>query len=127
MRKLCRHCGRCVGKCPFHSIPDGTYGFKIYIGGRWGKKISHGKALSKIFTSEEEALDVIEKAILLFKDQGIQGRAFCGDHRADRIRKCRKTIIGKKSSGKKIRDFVEIELRKNFLLYKTAETAKIEW
>ena len=74
--ELCRHCGRCVGKCPFHSIPDGTYGFKIYIGGRWGKKISHGKALSKIFTSEEEALDVIEKAILLFKDQGNKGERF---------------------------------------------------
>ena len=75
--ELCRHCGRCVGKCPFHSIEDGTYGFKIYIGGRWGKKISHGKALSKIFTSEEEALDVIEKAILLFKDQGLKGERFC--------------------------------------------------
>ena len=74
--ELCRHCGRCVGKCPFHSIPDGTYGFKIYIGGRWGKKISHGKALNRIFTSEEEALDVIEKAILLFKDQGLKGERF---------------------------------------------------
>lgn len=74
--ELCRHCGRCVGKCPFHSIPDGIYGFKIYIGGRWGKKISHGKALNRIFTSEEEALDVIEKAILLFKDQGLKGERF---------------------------------------------------
>ena len=74
--ELCRHCGRCVGKCPFHSIPDGTYGFKIYIGGRWGKKISHGKALNRIFTSEEEALDVIEKAILLFKDRGLKGERF---------------------------------------------------
>ena len=64
------------GKCPFHSIPDGTYGFKIYIGGRWGKKISHGKALNRIFTSEEEALDVIEKAILLFKDRGLKGERF---------------------------------------------------
>lgn len=34
----CRHCGRCVGKCPFHTIADGIYGYKIYIGGRWGKK-----------------------------------------------------------------------------------------
>ena len=59
----CRHCGRCVGKCPFHTIADGIYGYKIYIGGRWGKKISRGKSLSKIFTSKEEALNVIEKAI----------------------------------------------------------------
>ena len=36
----CRHCGRCVGKCPFHTIADGIYGYKIYIGGRWGKNFS---------------------------------------------------------------------------------------
>lgn len=73
---LCRHCGRCIGKCPFHTIEGGVYGYKIYIGGRWGKKISHGKALGKIFTSKEEALDVIEKAILFFKDNGLKGERF---------------------------------------------------
>ena len=72
----CRHCGRCVGKCPFHTIEDGTYGYKIYIGGRWGKKVSKGRSLSKIFTSKDEALDVIEKAILFFRDNGIKGERF---------------------------------------------------
>ena len=73
---LCRHCGRCVGKCPFHTIEDGTYGYKIYIGGRWGKKVSKGRALGKIFTSREETLDVIEKAILFFRDHGNKGERF---------------------------------------------------
>ena len=72
----CRHCGRCVGKCPFHTIEDGTYGYKIYIGGRWGKKVSKGRALGKIFTSREETLDVIEKAILFFRDHGNKGERF---------------------------------------------------
>lgn len=72
----CRHCGRCVGKCPFHTIEDGTYGYKIYIGGRWGKKVSKGRALGKIFTSREETLDVIEKAILFFRDYGNKGERF---------------------------------------------------
>ena len=72
----CRHCGRCVGKCPFHTIKDGTYGYKIYVGGRWGKKVSKGRALSKIFTSREEALDVVEKAILFFRDHGNKGERF---------------------------------------------------
>ena len=72
----CRHCGRCVGKCPFHTIADGIYGYKIYIGGRWGKKISRGKSLSKIFASKEEALNVIEKAILFFRDNGLKGERF---------------------------------------------------
>ena len=73
---LCRHCGRCVGKCPFHTIEDGTYGYKIYVGGRWGKKVSKGRALSKIFISREEALDVVEKAILFFRDHGNKGERF---------------------------------------------------
>ena len=32
--------------------------------------------ISKIFTSKEEALDVIEKAILFFRDNGIKGERF---------------------------------------------------
>ena len=75
-KDICKNCGRCVGHCRFDSIIDGEYGFKIYIGGRWGKQISHGKALHKVFTSKEEALDVIEKAILLFRDQGKPGERF---------------------------------------------------
>ena len=74
--QLCQHCGRCIGNCRFQSIEDGTYGYKIYIGGRWGKKVAHGRPLSKIFTSREEMLDVVERAILLFKDQGLSGERF---------------------------------------------------
>lgn len=75
-QELCNNCGRCVGNCPFDAIEEGTPGYKVYIGGRWGKKIAQGHALSKIFTSEEEVLDVVEKAILLFREQGITGERF---------------------------------------------------
>ena len=75
-KEICNNCGRCVGQCRFDAIEDGQYGFKIYIGGRWGKKINHGKALRKVFTSKEEALNVIEKAILLYREQGITGERF---------------------------------------------------
>ena len=64
------------GNCRFDSITDGTYGFKIFVGGRWGKKISHGRALSKVFTTKDEAMDVIEKAILLFRERGLAGERF---------------------------------------------------
>ena len=74
--EICNNCGRCVGACPFDAIEDGTTGYKIYIGGRWGKKVARGKALSKIFTSEEEMLDTVEKAILLFREQGKTGERF---------------------------------------------------
>ena len=75
-KDICNNCGRCVGNCPFDAIEEGTPGYKIYIGGRWGKKVAQGQALSKIFTSEEEVLDVIEKAILLFREQGNTGERF---------------------------------------------------
>ena len=46
------------------------------MGGRWGKRVAHGKMLSKVFTDKEEVLDIVEKAILLFRDQGISGERF---------------------------------------------------
>ncbi|MBD5457116.1 MAG: (4Fe-4S)-binding protein, partial [Lachnospiraceae bacterium] len=41
-----------------------------------GKKIANGQPLSKVFTNEEEVLDTVEKAILLFRDEGITGERF---------------------------------------------------
>lgn len=73
---ICNNCGRCIGKCPFHAVEDGTYGYRIHIGGRWGKKVGRGRALGKIFTDKEEALKVVEKSILLFKEQGKPGERF---------------------------------------------------
>ncbi|MBR6501227.1 MAG: 4Fe-4S binding protein [Firmicutes bacterium] len=72
----CNHCGRCKGKCPFGAVGDHVDGYKVTIGGRWGKKVAHGIPLTKIFTSEEEVLAVVEKAILLFKEEGIAGERF---------------------------------------------------
>lgn len=72
----CNHCGRCVGKCPFKAIEQSTYGYRVFIGGRWGKKTAKGLPLSKVFTDKNEVLDVVEKSILLFREQGITGERF---------------------------------------------------
>lgn len=72
----CNNCGRCVGKCGFDAIEDGTRGYKIYIGGRWGKSTAVGRPLGKVFTDREEALAAIERAILLFCEQGKTGERF---------------------------------------------------
>lgn len=72
----CNNCSRCRGKCPFGVTEEYIPGFKVYIGGRWGKKIAHGLPLSRILRSEEEVIDVVEKAILLFRDEGITGERF---------------------------------------------------
>ena len=72
----CNHCGRCKGKCPFGVTEEFVDGYKIYLGGRWGKQIAHGHPMDKIFTSEEEVMDIVERAILFFRDEGITGERF---------------------------------------------------
>lgn len=72
----CNNCGRCVGTCRFDAIPDGTTAYKIYLGGRWGKNVAQGRAMSKVFTDQEEMYSIVEKAILLYREQGKTGERF---------------------------------------------------
>ena len=72
----CNNCGRCLGKCPFGVVDEFVDGYKVCIGGRWGKKTAKGQPLELIFDSEEAVLAVIEKCILLFREQGIAGERF---------------------------------------------------
>lgn len=74
--EACNNCGRCVGTCPFHCNDESTYGYKVYVGGRWGKRVAHGQMLNKIFTDKAEVMQVVEKAILLFRSEGISGERF---------------------------------------------------
>lgn len=72
----CNHCGRCKGKCPFGAVEEYREGYKILIGGRWGKKTACGRPLPRLFTTEEEVMAVIDRAILLFRGEGIAGERF---------------------------------------------------
>lgn len=72
----CNHCGRCKGKCPFGAVEEYREGYKILIGGRWGKKTACGRPLLRLFTTEEEVMAVIDRAILLFREEGIAGERF---------------------------------------------------
>lgn len=75
-KDICNNCGRCVGKCPFDVAQDGMPGFKVFIGGRWGKKIAIAQQINRIFKSEEEVFEIVEKSILLFREQGKTGERF---------------------------------------------------
>lgn len=72
----CNHCGRCIAKCPFGAVNESATGYKVYIGGRWGKKVASGRPLDKIFTSEDEVAGLVERAILFFRDEGQSGERF---------------------------------------------------
>ncbi len=81
---ICNSCGKCTRTCTFKIFEDNETLYKVYAGGKWGKQIRVGTPISKLFT-KEEALDVVEKCILLFKKEGIKGERF-GDT-IDRIGK----------------------------------------
>jgi dissimilatory sulfite reductase (desulfoviridin) alpha/beta subunit len=69
----CNNCGKCIGTCNFDAIPDGDQGYKVFIGGMWGKRVNPGVAINKIFKTKEEVFEVIEKMILLYREQGQTG------------------------------------------------------
>ncbi len=66
----CNHCGRCIKKCPFQAIEEQSAGYKVYLGGRWGKRTAMGQPLDTIVTSQEQVLELIEKCLLLFRAYG---------------------------------------------------------
>lgn len=72
----CNHCGRCFAKCPFKCFEEPIDGYKLYIGGRWGKLTANAHSVSKIFKTEDEVLLALEKAYNLFKNEGIAGERF---------------------------------------------------
>ena len=75
-REICNNCGRCIPTCKLGAITAEKNGCKIYIGGRWGKKVARGTAFDKIFESETEALSTVEKVILFYKENGTPGERF---------------------------------------------------
>lgn len=51
-------------------------GYRITVGGRWGKNHAVGRPLEPIFPDRAQMMDTVESAILLFKDQGRDGERF---------------------------------------------------
>lgn len=74
-REKCSQCGLCVKRCYFGAMESAQDGYKIYVGGRWGKFTRHGTPLPKVF-DHDEALQMVEKCILFFKEYGETGERF---------------------------------------------------
>lgn len=72
-RDVCNNCGRCVAACPHHAMTGEVRGYRVYIGGRWGKRVGRGQPLSRVITDREELLSVVEKTILFFRAYGESG------------------------------------------------------
>ena len=68
----CTNCGKCIDACPFHAVEEVTVGYKIMVGGIWGKRQRLATVIDRVFT-KEEVMSLIEKTLLLFREQGYAG------------------------------------------------------
>ena len=74
--RACNHCGRCIAACPFGAVRELSRGYRVYIGGHWGKRVGQGRLLGKIFTSEEELLALLDRTLAYYKEHGQPGERF---------------------------------------------------
>ncbi len=71
----CNSCGICTKNCPFGAVESYETQYRVYLGGRWGKKIRIGTPMMH-FVTRDELMDIIEKALLLYKSEGKAGERF---------------------------------------------------
>ena len=53
-RQCLHHCKPLRGQVPFGALEGSASGYRVYIGGRWGKKVAQGRYLEKVFTDKDE-------------------------------------------------------------------------
>lgn len=74
-REKCRSCGKCIANCRFGRVKCEKEGFRIIVGGYWGKKQRLGDMIDEVYT-KEEVIELIERALLLYREQGYVGERF---------------------------------------------------
>lgn len=74
-RDVCNSCGKCIKACYFHCLSSEAHGVKVELGGKWGRKRRPADAVSGIY-SVEEALDMLEKALLVYRKLGYKKERF---------------------------------------------------
>lgn len=74
-RSACNNCGKCVGACNFDCVTEEKRGYKIMVGGIWGKRQRLATVIDEIYT-REEVFEMVERALLLYREQGKTGERF---------------------------------------------------
>lgn len=70
--ELCVNCGGCVRSCRTGGFVASEKGAEIFVGGRFGRGMSLGTSLGRIF-KEEEIVGVIDKIMEYYKKNGVSG------------------------------------------------------
>jgi len=72
----CNSCGSCLALCPFGAVKEKLRGYKVFIGGRWGKRTGVARPLAGIVETEEELIALIERIIAFYRETGNPGERF---------------------------------------------------
>ena len=92
--EVCNHCGRCIPSCKIGALSLKQQGYRIFIGGRWGKKVARGIPFDKILETQQEVLDTVEKTINFYKDNGTPGERFADTIARVGFENVEKSILG---------------------------------
>jgi len=71
----CTKCGKCIDACPFHAVEETAVGYKIMVGGIWGKRQRMATPLPGVYT-KEELFSILERTLTIWKEQGTPGERF---------------------------------------------------
>lgn len=74
-KDACNNCGKCIGTCNFDCVTEAKSGYQLMVGGIWGKRQRLGTVIDGIYT-KEEVFEMIEQALLLYREQGKTGERF---------------------------------------------------
>lgn len=74
--ELCVKCGECVRTCKLGAVEAKEKGAEIFVGGRFGRGMSIGTSLGKIF-KEDEIVNVVDKIMDYYKREGKHRERIC--------------------------------------------------
>ncbi|RJP19729.1 MAG: 4Fe-4S dicluster domain-containing protein [Deltaproteobacteria bacterium] len=69
-RSLCIGCGDCITSCPSGAMSEESRGYRIFAGGKFGRKPFLGKRILGVLTTKEEALAAIAAILEFFRAHG---------------------------------------------------------
>jgi len=68
--ELCIGCGDCITSCPSGSMREKSRGYRIFAGGKFGRRPSLGKRILGVLRTKEEAMEAILAVLDFFRVHG---------------------------------------------------------
>jgi dissimilatory sulfite reductase (desulfoviridin) alpha/beta subunit len=67
---LCIGCGDCLSSCPTGSMREKIRGYRVFVGGKFGRRPSLGRRILGVLRTKEEAMAAILAVLDFFREHG---------------------------------------------------------